>query len=144
LKGTRTSPIFFYTDDLHQGKILANNVNFQGDQFALTQGTELIDLGFQIEKATRLNKIMKLLVYAKDKRTVQLYNLNRAASDMATVAVQAQEFGRILALKWINNMLDGGATYVLQSSFRAKDPIKKNRALGWSSLTMNINEVVLQ
>lgn len=89
LKGARTSPIFFYTDNLHEGKILTNNVNFQGDQFALTQGTELIDLGFQIEKATRLNKIMKLLVYAKDKRTVQFYNLNRAASDMATVAVQA-------------------------------------------------------
>jgi hypothetical protein len=134
-KGGRVSPIFYYTTDLHEAKFLQVNINLYGDKYRNDRMKDVIRLGEKIEKATRLQKIMQLLVLAKEKRFVQMVSFQQTSSDLITIAQQSVEFGRVLAIKWFQSELDDVEQSVLPSAFRQVDPKKpKTNAETWKML----------
>lgn len=122
VKGGKPSPVFHYTANLHEAKFLAVNIQVYGDSFRNARLRTLIQTGEKIEKVTRLQKLMRLMVFAKEKRFVQMYNFQNLAVDMIDVALQGTDFGRVLAQKWLTSMLDEDDKPIIRSSFRSEDP----------------------
>ena len=109
------------------GKSVRIAVFAEGDKAeeAKAAGADFVgskDLAEKIEKATRLQKVMHLLVLAKEKRFVQMHKFQDAAADLISVAQQSVEFGRRLAIRWFESELDDVEQSVLPSAFRCADP----------------------
>jgi len=66
-------PVYFYSKDLHDAKFLLVNISFYGNQSQAAAMTGMIELANQIEKATRFQKIMNLMCFAKEKRFVAMH-----------------------------------------------------------------------
>lgn len=53
LAGREMKPVFYYTDSLHDAKILQLNVELYGSKFKVDRLPSMIELSYQIEKVTR-------------------------------------------------------------------------------------------
>ena len=79
-------PVFYYTDSLHDAKILQINVELYGSSFKVDRLPSMIEMSYQIEKVTRFQKIITLLCWAFEKRMVRMNDFQQLASNIVDVA----------------------------------------------------------
>lgn len=63
-----------------------------------------------------------MFCFAKEKRFVAMDSFQELAVQMVEVSEQAQEYRRILALKWFSSMLDEDEKPTMRSPFRSSQP----------------------
>lgn len=138
IKNGEIAPIFYYTNNMHDAKFLVVKANLYGNP-ARNQGLkDVIHVAEKIERATRLQKIVKLMAFAKEKRFFQMNQFQYLTTHMFDVAKQSIELKRTLAVKWFGTILDNSGQTLLISPFRKDDPKKpKLNAEAWRKIVQD-------
>mmetsp|Transcript_5079 Transcript_5079/g.7700 ORF Transcript_5079/g.7700 Transcript_5079/m.7700 type:complete len:90 (+) Transcript_5079:612-881(+) len=81
-----------------------------------------VEMAYLIDKVTKFRKIINILCLAKEKRFVAMHDFQQLAVDFIVVSEQAHEYRRLMAQKWVTNILEDDEKPILSSPFRSAAP----------------------